>query len=83
MTERLLPFDEIDLFMADTEESEGTTCDITGCTNAAERSLPAAKVKKTSLKFDSSLRRVKLCREHYKIYKKETKLDRTLEKLGR
>lgn len=69
--------------MADDEEKKRTTCDITGCMNAVERSLPATKVKKTSLKFDSSLKRVKLCREHYKQYKKETKLDRTLEKLGR
>jgi hypothetical protein len=69
--------------MAREERGEEATCDITGCQNRAERSLPASKLKKTNLDFDSSLKRVHLCKEHYRVYKKETRLERKLETMGR
>lgn len=38
---------------------------------------------RAGLKFDESLRRVHLCKEHYRKLKKETKELRQLESLGR
>jgi hypothetical protein len=62
---------------------ESETCDVTGCGKPAERSVSAKLVARASLKFDDSLRRVHLCKEHYRKLKKETKDLRELESLGR
>jgi len=52
------------------------TCDVSGCDKEAERSININKVKKTSLSLKSQeLRSVHLCKEHYKVLKKETKDD--------
>ncbi len=51
-------------------------CDVKGCQKVAERSLNIKKVMNTSLELKSSeLRSVHLCKEHYKVLKKETKND--------
>lgn len=51
-------------------------CDVSGCQNAAERSFNIKKVMNTSLELKSSdIRNVHLCKEHYKVLKKETKND--------
>ncbi|MGD0330142.1 MAG: hypothetical protein ABSB40_06795 [Nitrososphaeria archaeon] len=60
--------------------NKGVNCSIQGCKNAAERSLSLEQVSKSSLKVDNSTRRVYLCHEHYKKWKKETKKDRDLER---
>jgi hypothetical protein len=59
------------------------TCDVTGCEKPAERSVSSKFAAKAGLKFDESLRRVHLCKEHYRKLKKETKELRRLESLGR
>ncbi|MFA6710044.1 MAG: hypothetical protein WC067_02105 [Candidatus Methanomethylophilaceae archaeon] len=51
-------------------------CDIKGCEKPAERSLNIKKVKETSLELkDDSCRQVHMCKDHYRIFKKETKND--------
>lgn len=49
-------------------------CDVAGCDKPSERSLNIKKVSTTSLQLKSNdIRQVHLCKEHYKILKKETK----------
>ena len=59
---------------------KGVKCDVSGCKNEAVRSLNADKTKKAGLKVSSNEKRVYVCREHYKEFKKATKKDKTLEK---
>ncbi len=60
-------------------------CDISGCKKDVHRSLSRKKVDKTltghSLKGGG--RRAKICKDHYRDFKKKTKKDRKLESLGR
>ncbi len=65
------------------EASGAEKCDVVGCANPAERSVSSKMAAKAGLKFDDSLRRVHLCKEHYRKLKKETKETRRLESLGR
>ncbi len=58
--------------------SSGVKCDVEGCGNPAVRSLPAGKVAAAGLKVSGG-RRVYLCREHYKEYKKRTRKEREME----
>ena len=46
----------------------------------AVRSLNADKAKKAGLKVGSGEKRVYVCKEHYKEFKKATKKDKTLDK---
>jgi len=58
-------------------------CDASGCDAVAERSVSAKKAGKAGLKLASEdLRNAHLCKEHYKQFKKKTKKDRELERLG-
>ena len=59
--------------------SKGILCSVEGCSREAVRSLPADKVEAAGLKVKGS-RRVYLCKEHYKEYKKAIKKEKTLEK---
>lgn len=58
-------------------------CDVDGCDGTAVRSLPGGKVKGA---LDMALRdtgkRIHLCKAHYREYKRITKKDRKLERLG-
>jgi hypothetical protein len=58
---------------------KGVKCMAKGCNNIAERSLSVEQVSKSSIKFDGEPRRVYLCHEHYKQWKKETKKVRELD----
>ena len=62
---------------------EKEQCDVTDCNNESKRAVAYKKVEKalTNLKFDKVKKRVHLCKEHYKQYKKATKTERTLETL--
>jgi hypothetical protein len=60
---------------------KGVNCSVQGCEQTAERSMSGNKVSMaTDLVVDSSSRRVYLCREHYKEWKKSTKEDRENER---
>ncbi|MCL1904774.1 MAG: hypothetical protein FWG19_01450 [Methanomassiliicoccaceae archaeon] len=65
-------------------ENSGTkTCDVSGCSKEAERSISLKQVKasKLSLKPECT-RSAHLCKDHYREFKKETKKDRKLDQLG-
>ena len=58
-------------------------CDVDGCDKVAERSLNIKKVSETSLILKNpDARSVHLCKDQYKILKKETKGDITLGELA-
>lgn len=58
-------------------------CDIEGCTAEGTRSIPGKKVDKAGMTLSSDpAKNAHLCREHYKEFKKKTKSDRTLDRLG-
>ncbi|OYT49844.1 hypothetical protein B6U79_00900 [Candidatus Bathyarchaeota archaeon ex4484_231] len=59
--------------------SKGVKCSVIGCEKEATRSLPINKVTKTGLKVQGT-RRVYLCKDHYKEYKKATKKEKMLDK---
>ena len=51
-------------------------CDVEGCDKTAERSINIKKVSETSLSLKNpDAKSIHLCKEHYKILKKETKDD--------
>ena len=58
---------------------KGVKCDASGCANEAVRSISTDKAKHAGLKVGSNEKRVYLCREHYKEFKKKTKKNKTVE----
>ena len=59
-------------------------CGVAGCDEVAVRSYSREACEGAGLKpADENARRMHLCREHNKQYKKATKTDRKLEGLGR
>jgi hypothetical protein len=59
------------------------TCEIVGCNEPAERSVSTKSAQSIGLSVPEDVnRRVHLCKKHYKEYKKKTKKDRELERLG-
>jgi len=74
------------VFRRKKEETENQEeCSVSGCHQPVKRSFSARVVKDAlpHLAFKSSgAKRVRLCKEHYKEYKKATKEDRKLERLG-
>ena len=59
--------------------AKGIKCSVVGCNQEAVRSLPNDKVSTSGLKVTKS-RRVYLCREHYKEFKKAIKKEKMLDK---
>ncbi|RLG59646.1 hypothetical protein DRN87_05275 [Candidatus Geothermarchaeota archaeon] len=55
-------------------------CDVEGCNQPAHRSISYDDAIKSGLRFKTKRRRVYLCKEHYKIYKKNVKKLKRLEK---
>jgi thymidine kinase len=53
---------------------------VSGCGREAVRSVSTGKAKSAGLKVSSNEKRVYLCREHYKEFKKKTKKDKTIDK---
>ncbi len=58
---------------------EEKPCDITGCTAMAERSISKNKFADCSLPSTVTDSNVHLCKDHYREYKKQTKLSRDLD----
>lgn len=54
-------------------------CSVSGCSNPAERSLSVSRLP-AGIELKSAVKRAKLCKEHYKLYKKMTKEERRLER---
>jgi hypothetical protein len=59
---------------------KGVKCSVSGCGREAVRSVSTGKVKSAGLNVSSNEKRVYLCREHYKDFKKKTKKDKTIDK---
>ncbi len=58
-------------------------CDVEGCKATAELSISGKKVDKAGMSLTTDPdKNAHLCREHYREFKKKTKKDRTLERLG-
>jgi hypothetical protein len=59
-------------------------CAVSGCGQEAARSLSTKKVKEAlpELSLAGEARRAQLCRDHYRQFRKKTKEERTLERLG-
>ncbi len=68
--------------MASKKDNEAKECEVKGCTNEAVRSVGAKKIAKSDLAIDSKRGNVHLCKDHYRQFKKSTKEDRKLERLG-
>ena len=62
---------------------EGEACQVKGCDKQAERSVSGESARDAKLPVEEELKRVHLCKDHYRQYKKNTKQDRVLESLGR
>lgn len=60
---------------------KGKGCDVEGCQNMAERSLPFERVEKAGIVVkQGGGRRVYLCKGHYKELKRKLRNDRKIEK---
>ncbi len=59
---------------------KGASCNVNGCSNQAERSLSREQLGRSGLSVGSDGRRVYLCHEHYKAWKKSMKKDKSLER---
>ena len=59
---------------------KGVQCNVSGCGNKAERSLSRAQMGGSGLSVSGDARRVYLCHEHYKAWKKATKKSKSLER---
>jgi hypothetical protein len=60
---------------------KGESCGVSGCSEPAQRSISGSKASMASgLEENTSNKRVYLCRQHYKQWKKATKEDRENER---
>ena len=64
---------------------QGAVCSVRGCEEQATRSVSADKGREAlqgaGASFeDDRARRLFLCQKHYKVYKKQTKKDKKVEK---
>ncbi|MDE1822217.1 MAG: hypothetical protein KGJ23_12235 [Euryarchaeota archaeon] len=57
-------------------------CSVPECSAESVRSIALAEAKKAFEKLPDGERRAHLCREHYRAWKKATKKDRDLQRLG-
>lgn len=59
-------------------------CGVSGCPNQAVRSVPLEKLKEVlpGLSVKADFRRVHVCRDHYRQFRKKTKKERELDRLG-
>jgi hypothetical protein len=68
-----------------TKKDEPAKCQIVDCVEEAVRSMPTKKLTEVfdNDQIETGNRRTKLCKKHYREYKKATKKDRKLDALGR
>jgi hypothetical protein len=59
---------------------KGVPCGVVGCKNLAVRSLSRAEVSGSGLSVSGEGRRIYLCKDHYKQWKKATKSSRSMER---
>ena len=62
---------------------EVVLCEVANCNNESTRSLSRKKVDKALSKtLTGSGKKVKICKDHYKEFKKATKKEKKLDSLG-
>ena len=62
---------------------EVETCEVSTCNNESARSLSRKKVDKAlGHSLSGGGKKVKLCKDHYKEFKKKTKKEKKLDSLG-
>lgn len=59
---------------------KGVKCSVSGCGMEAVRSLSTEKARSAGLNVGSNEKRVYVCKEHYKVFKKKTKKDKAVDK---
>ena len=59
---------------------KGVPCGTVGCPNKAARSISRTEVSGSGLSVSGEGRRVYLCKDHYKEWKKATRKSRSLER---
>jgi len=59
---------------------KGVACSVTGCKNPSERSVGREQLAGSGLTAGGEGRRVYLCHDHYKVWKKATKKDRDMQR---
>ena len=59
---------------------KGVSCSVDGCKNPALRSLSRSEMGNSGLTVGGDGRRVYLCHDHYKVWKKATRKSRDLER---
>ena len=59
---------------------KGVGCSVTGCGNRAQRSLSRNEMGASGLSVGGEGRRVYLCHDHYKAWKKATRKSKSLER---
>ncbi len=59
---------------------KGVPCNVKECSNTAERSLSREQLGGSGLSITGDGRRVYLCHDHYKAWKKTTKKGKSLER---
>jgi hypothetical protein len=64
------------------QTQEEAVCDVKGCKNPSARSISAKKVGESGLVIERKTGNVHLCKDHYREFKKATKKDRELDRLG-
>ncbi len=64
-------------------EEAPETCLVPGCGEEALRHLALAEARRAFSSLPEKGRRAPLCRAHYKAWKKATKAERELSRLGR
>ncbi len=57
------------------------SCSVPGCSEASFKTVPGGLAHKAFSSIDAK-GKVHLCKNHYKEYKKATKKDREMERLG-
>ncbi len=57
-------------------------CEVKGCKSVSARSISAKKAGESGLIIERKMGNVHLCKEHYRDFKKATKKDRELDRLG-
>ncbi len=59
---------------------KGVSCSVSGCRNPGERSISRSQLAGSGVSVGGEGRRVYLCHDHYKVWKKSTKKERDLER---
>jgi hypothetical protein len=59
---------------------KGVGCSVTGCGKQAQRSISRTEMGTSGLSVGGEGRRVYLCHDHYKAWKKATKKSRSFER---